>query len=205
MKLTLPNCFLDALFSASDEIHRYTVRKGRSEGGFSKAALTQSETNSYYQLRVSFLRKLLRRNPRWLGGHLQFGLCELERNLAIDGAKHPRSIAAISLSAMAVKCLSRDNPESEEYASASYLEGMCSFLQGDYEKTLARFETLLEKPVPLQEKTRNRLLEYAAAASLSLGASDAAKKFLEQIPTEQRNAEVISGLGYLEEFGSTSK
>ncbi len=205
MKVRPPHWVIDRISVLHEVLLRVSVRKGRAEGMFSRAPLTAGEQLAYCQRRASWLRRQLRKNPAWINGHLQFALVELEKNLVSDTKRHPRSIASISLSASALRSLCSEPQSAQLCALACYLEGMCSFLQQDYEKTLADFEILLKEQNALPADMRNRLLEYAAAACLALGASEAARKFLEQIPAEMRNAEVLSGLGYLEEFGKAAE
>ena len=147
---------------------------------------------------INCLRKLLRKNPTWIKGHLLLASCAL-RAFEVDARENTaRHLATAKLSAQAVKVLAGE--DSDEQLEADAVVGMTQFYSKRYEASLVEFEKLLktDKQVRLAKDTLVKVLECAGAAALALGDQERAEKYLSGVPEKNRSGQNEAALNYIE-------
>jgi tetratricopeptide (TPR) repeat protein len=138
------------------------------------------------------LRNLLRKNPRWLRGHLFLARFEIERQLNAEEGRDLRSLGTIEVSTQAAAKLGAYSHD------LAFLTAMYNFFCSRYEQALSFFDTAIQlNKLSLEE--HNLALEYAGASAMVVGNKDEAKKYFLQIPEELRNIDVQAALEMFEQ------
>lgn len=137
----------------------------------------------------SNLRKKLRKNPRWIEGHLQLGELSLQSHL--KSMPSPRLVACMRVSARAALEIDSRNPR------ALCLLGMVQFLEKDYEAAAEAFQNLLNSGLHLSQTKELLVKEHLAAALLTLGREEEAREIFQSIESSEQSAETKMAIKYL--------
>ena len=147
-----------------------------------------------FRRQIERLRKLLRREPFWLRGHLELGLLAVEAYTALPPEESSRMLALARVSAEAIKRL-HGSEEGQEAAVAKSILASVMLFERKFPEALSAFEDLIgSSQSEMPPKARAIVFEHGAAAAMALGFNQKAEVFLRAIPpefsTEERSAAV---------------
>lgn len=179
------------LFQWRNPIHRYSS--------------SQEEQIRCTERRRALLRKLLRRYPWWIGGHVNFGNEELQALQILDERPTPRALAIIRVSAEAALQLTASlnrlpTGKLSVVLEAKYLLAMVAFLKRDFDGALKYFHQLLAlNNVPhLSRQVLTKALENGGAAAMATGNELLALEFFSRIPEDSRSSEARSAIALIQ-------
>lgn len=171
--------------------------------------------------RIATLRRLLRRTPWWVNGHLRLGFTELTRELASQTGRDRRALQTIRICGEAVLRLTDQasvadvrpsGPAAQAAPSERYPAERCEaellfamelFLRKEFERALERLLVLVgpERSVHLTRRSHLLAIEHAGAAALALGERERAKELFHSIPEGARTRETSAAINYLKGDG----
>lgn len=153
----------------------------------------------------SLLRRLLRKTPWWINGHLRLGFTELAYQLRGDEKPDPQRVEVIRLSALAVLTLAGrgvaagSGLSSRRILEARYLLAMTSFFKKRFDEALRELEKLLvpEERSKLSVDVVVGVLEHAGASAMALEKRTDALRYFQAIPERLRSSESRTAIEYL--------
>lgn len=147
------------------------------------------------------LRRLLRRTPWWIDGHLRLGFLAVQSQLEAAQGRDPRSLQQIRIAGEAAERLTAGTPDAEGARGAELrlLLAMELFFRRDFAEAFRTLESLLQAPraAHLSLSQYHLALEHAAAAALALGEEKRAEALYHKIPQRRRTADTVTAMQYL--------
>ena len=151
--------------------------------------------------RQEYLRRRLRRSPRWIDGHLRLAEETTRGIFRANHIPHQRDLSTIRLSCEAANRLlgldsgepSQSSVERGRQAEEAELWYAClEFMQKRYEAALVRLERVLDAKNVVQLSRAHHYLasEYAASAALVLGKEEIAAQHLANVPEQERSRDL---------------
>lgn len=180
-------------------------------GAYAAAAKTprQRAEEREQQIRLSCLkkknealRKLLRRTPWWVRGHLHLGSAAMELELMDGERESEAAVSTIRVSALAVLTLLKrgitagkdkgGRITSRLECEALYLLGIAHFFDARFDEALAAFDRLLEAQqwMGLRRHLLFSAHEYAGTAAMALERNEEAFHHFIAIPRWKREAAI---------------
>ena len=142
------------------------------------------------------LRQLLRKNPSWLRGHVKFGFLQIKL-LERANEKDPRRLAAIRVSAKAIKELFKGYQQSnielkKEFIEAEYLEAFYLFSKHQYQDAYNKLHSIIsdQKLVQVDQIVYFRILETYLLVAQALEKKQEAELIFQKIPIKYRNSNI---------------
>lgn len=151
---------------------------------------------------IALVRRMLRRCPGWLSGHIKLGFLALQAYEVFPRESLPRLLATGELCAQAIDAIALSKPIRERTSAqiqAATIRVSVLFYRKKYSECLTETERLLaEHQGAIASKQRVRLFEQAGAAALSLGYREKAHLYFSSIPPHSRTAQGSAALAYLD-------
>ena len=161
---------------------------------------------STFSVPLQQLRRLLRKQPNWLRGHMLFGEAALHAYELDQRDAVPRHLAAVRASAKALRLLAEQSGArmaQQALVLAQYFEAMVYFHSKDFAQALTLIEQLLQenKLQQLNPGQVQRGIESAGAAAMALDEQERAMQLFSLLPAEANSSVRDTALAYLAEQG----